>query len=464
MIRSVAMSKILIVDDNLEHAQVIAEALGKSGWTVKLATSDFQAFKILDSDNEIALVITDLKLSGHYDGIALMEEARKRYPFLEFLVITGYATVENAVLAMKKGAYDYLTKPLNLDELRLVVSRAMEKQEILLQNIELKQYIEEKYGLENIIGRSESMLKVFKIAKQVAPTNANVLIEGESGTGKELIAKAIHQYSPRKNRLFVALNCAAISEGILESELFGHEKGAFTGAIQRRIGKFEVASGGTLFLDEVGDMPEQTQVKLLRVIEERVIERVGGNLPITVDVRIIAATNQNLEKLVRDGKFREDLYFRLKVVTIVIPPLRERKKDILLLVDYFIKQLSKAHKKDVTGISKDALDIFIRYDWPGNVRQLKNILESMIVIAQKDILDKELIPEEILGDNVIKPDKKYLQNFFGMKLEDVERCLILNTLKETNDNKKETASLLGISERTLYRKLKEYSIKGGDTS
>jgi len=445
---------ILVVDDEEAHAAAMAECLERVGHECVIATSGAEALKKLE-ERPFDIVVTDLRMPD-VDGMKILEAVRKDQPGTEVIIVTAYADVPSAVKAMKKGAFYYLRKPVDLPELRELVKRVVEKQELQRDNIRLRQQLDDKFGFEGIIGNTHAMQHIFRTLRQIAPTSATVLITGESGTGKELIAKAIHNNSPRKNHPFVALNCAALSEGILESELFGHEKGAFTGAEYTRKGRFEYANKGTLFLDEVGDMPISTQIKLLRVIENREIMRVGSNVPIKVDVRLIAATHQNLEELVKEGKFREDLYFRLKVVTIHLPPLRERKEDIPLMVQAFIEEFSKLHGKNVRGIDPKALNILCRYNWPGNVRELKNTIESMVVISEKEILGVEDIPEHI-RTGAVEAKAPFLTP--GMSLEEAEKELIRRTLEMTNGNREETARLLKIGERTLYRKLDKYGLR-----
>ena len=357
---------------------------------------------------------------------------------------------------MQQGAASYLRKPLNLEELRAVVRNSLEKQGLRRTNVELRQQLEQRYGFERIIGNNPRMLRLIDGLRQIAPTHATVLIYGESGTGKELVAAAIHTNSPRRHARFVALNCAALSEGILESELFGHERGSFTGAATAREGRFEYADGGTLLLDEVADMPPSTQVKLLRVLEQSEITRVGSNTPIHVDVRIIAATHRRLEDLVKEGKFREDLYFRLNVVTLQIVPLRERKDDIPLLADHFAKEISAAYGKPVREIAPEARRRLTQYDWPGNVRELRNCIEHMIVVTTDPILDVNDLPDHILP---AEPAAQPPPQLVGISLAEAERQLVQNTLDLVRGNRVEAARILGIGERTLYRKIKAYDLK-----
>src|SRR3989339_321600 len=446
---------ILVIDDNEEHAIATAEALQKVGCKCLIATSGKEGLKIIEG-GEIDIVITDL-IMHDIDGLQILKTTKERLPEAEVILITGYGTVETAVDAMQKGAATYLLKPININHLRAAVDKVVEKQNIVRNNIELHKQLEEKFGFSGIIGNSQQMHRIFNILKQIASTTATVLIMGESGTGKELIARAIHYNGPRKNNPFVELNSAAISETLLESELFGHEKGAFTGALHQRKGKFEYANNGSLFLDEVGDMPLTTQAKLLRVIEDGRIVRVGGNESVKIDVRIIAATNKDLGELVKEGKFREDLYFRFNVICLRLPPLRERQEDIFLLMDVFIKEFSKKNGKKIKDITPEARKNLFRYNWPGNVRELKNCIESMIVFNQNGILDINDIPEHIYKSNRTALTGPVFP--VGITLEEMEKELMKNTLAYVGGNRGETARILGIGERTLYRKLEKYGLK-----
>ncbi len=446
---------ILVIDDKEEHATATAEALHKVGYKCLVATSGKEGLKIIET-GEVDIVITDL-IMHDIDGLHILKVTKERWPEAEVILITGYGTVETAVDAMQKGAATYLLKPININHLRAEVEKLVEKQGLVRSNKELHKQLDERFGLSGIIGNSQKIQKVLNIVKQISGTTATVLITGESGTGKELIAKTIHNNSPRKNHPMVVLNSAAIPENLLESELFGHEKGAFTGALYQRKGKFECAHRSTLFLDEIGDMPLSTQVKLLRVIEDGMITRIGSNEPIEVDVRLIAATNQELEKLIKEGKFREDLYFRLNVVSIKLPPLRERLEDTTLLIDAFLREYSQMHNKKISHISPEARKILYKYPWPGNVRELKNCIESMVVVSTKDILDVEDIPDHILQrSNEVSHTPALVA---GMTVEEAERELIKNTLATVGGNREEAARLLGIGERTLYRKLDRYGLK-----
>ncbi len=447
-------TRVLVVDDERDHAEAMAEILERVGYEVTTATSGEEALELLDQE-DFDIVITDLVM-GEVSGIDVLKAARRAVPDVEVIVISARGGVEAAVEAMRQGAATFLEKPLNIEAVRQVVGRHARTQALSRRNLELERRLDERFGFQGIIGKSPAMQRIFELLRQIAPTNATVLITGESGTGKELIAKAIHHNSLRRNGPFVALNCAAVSEGVLESELFGHVKGAFTGAVRSREGKFEFASGGTLFLDEVGDTPLSIQSKLLRVIEEREIVRVGSNEPIRVDVRLLAATNQDLEKLVEEKAFREDLYFRLNVVSVHLPPLRERREDIPLIADATIRQLNEEYGKEIEGISAEALEILTGYSWPGNVRELKNAVESMHIVSRGPVLQVEDIPAKIRAAG--RPAAG-LPRLSGVSIQEMERELIRNTLRDVGGNRERAASLLGISERTLYRKIKAYELE-----
>jgi two-component system response regulator HydG len=379
----------------------------------------------------------------------------------EVVLVTGHGTIESAVEAMQRGAFNYLLKPLDLKQLRAVVENAARSQYLRRANAELHRRLDERFGFEGVIGNSPQMHDVVMRLQRIAPTDATVLIQGETGTGKELVAKAIHQNSPRKKRPFVPLNCAALSEHILESELFGHIRGAFTDASSDRQGKFEYADGGTLFLDEVGDMPIPTQIKLLRVLESGEITRVGSNEPVRVNVRIVSATNRDLEKAIAASTFREDLYHRLKVVTINLPRLSDRREDIPLLVENFVKEHAKRHQKTIRGISTAARRRLLAFDWPGNVRQLRNVVESMVVVDIDEVLDLDDLPAELApadGEAVTASGSDGLHDLVGKPMSEIEALFIGETLKVAGGNREEAASMLGIGERTLYRKIKEYGL------
>ncbi len=448
----------LIVDNDEPHARVVAESLQRVGFSCRVATSGTEAAEAID-EALFDVVITDLVMSD-IDGLGVLAQAKEQLPEAEVILMTGHGTVPSAVAAMKQGAFNYLLKPLDLGQLRAIAEKAAESARLRRANVELQRRLDERFGFEGVVGDSPQMRQVIERLKRIAPTNASVLIQGETGTGKELVAQAIHQNSPRKARPFVGLNCAALSENILESELFGHVKGAFTDASTDRVGKFEYAHGGTMFLDEVGDMPLATQIKLLRVLESGEITRVGSNDPLKVNVRILSATNRNLDDSIRAGTFREDLYHRLKVVTIRLPNLRERTQDVPILIDHFMRQFAKQHGKQVKGMSPRARRKILGYDWPGNVRQLRNVVESMVVVDYDGLLDVDDLPEELADpeEPAGEPSTTSLTNLVGKSLQDLERLFVGETLRVTGGNREEAAKMLGIGERTLYRKIKEYQL------
>jgi two-component system response regulator HydG len=454
----VAPADVLIIDNDAPHAQAVAESLDRVGFRCDVATSGTQGAQMIE-DHAYDVVITDLVMND-VDGLEILDRAKKEQPDCEVILITGHGTVPSAVTAMKQGAFNYLLKPLDVNQLRAIAEKAADSSRLRRANVELQRRLDEKFGFEGVVGTSPQMRDVIDKLKRIAPTNASVLIQGETGTGKELVAQAIHQNSPRKSKPFVALNCAALSENILESELFGHVRGAFTDASTDRVGKFEYAHGGTMFLDEVGDMPLATQIKLLRVLENGEITRVGSNDPIKVNVRILSATNRNLEDGIEAGTFRPDLYHRLKVVTIRLPTLLERAEDIPVLIDYFLRQFAKQHGKQIRGVSSGARRRLLSYPWPGNVRQLRNVVESMVVVDYDGLLDLDDLPEE-LADPTEPAEQSAMASLaalVGKPLHEVERMFIVETLRVNGGNREEAASTLGIGERTLYRKIKEYGL------
>jgi len=450
---------VLIVEDESAHGEAIAEGLRRMQFECTLVDDGRRAVDALNG-RPFDVVITDYKLGGDVDGVEVIRRAKEIWPETQVVLITAHGSEQLARTALRKeNAFDYLTKPIDLDELREVVGRAARETQAQRENILLRRQLDEAEGFENIVVGSLPMQRIMKIVRQVASTNITVLLLGESGTGKDLLANAIHQYSGRRTRRMVTLDCAGLSEGVLESELFGHVKGAFTGAISARKGRFEYADGGTLFLDEIGDMPLSMQTKLLRVLETREIVPVGSNEPISVDVRLISATNRDLGEAVKEGKFRQDLYFRLKSVTLRIPPLRERREDIPLMIEYFLRKSVDLTGRQITEITPAARDILVNYYWPGNVRELKNCIESMVVLSDRNKLDVDDISEEIREQSsprttAIVP----LTSLAGKSLEELEIEHIRNTLQLTNGNREQAAKILGIAPRTLYRKLKEYGL------
>jgi two-component system response regulator HydG len=450
--------RVLVVDDDEPHAEAVAESLERVGYECVVATSGAEGLRLIE-EQTFDIIISDLIMEG-VGGLEILAKAKRELPDAEVVILTGHGTIKTAVTAMQAGATTYLTKPLDIGELRTVVDKASQSQRLARSNIELQKQLNEKFGFEGVIGNSPAMHTVVARLRQIAPTSASVLITGESGTGKELVAKALHNNSPRRYKPFVTLNCAALSDNILESELFGHVKGAFTGADRERKGWFEHANGGTLFLDEVGDIPLGTQVKLLRALESGEIVRVGTNEPIKVNVRLISATNRDLTEAIASGSFRQDLYHRLKVVTIKLPPLRERREDIDLLVDHFLKEFTTAHEKKIVSITPAARRILRQYSWPGNVRELKNTIESMVVIDFDGVLDVDDLTEDLQAVSSSSPPASKPAGadlLVGKSIEEIEKHYITETLKLTSGNREEASRMLGIGERTLYRKLKEYA-------
>ena len=444
---------ILVVDDDEDLRQSIAIALAEEGYNAISVDNEEKAMDFLNEE-KIDLVITTLSVP-RIDGMRLLGATKEKHPEADVIIMSGSENVEMAVKAIKAGAYDLQIKPIDIDKLKLSIEELLEKQIILAKDISSHHPLDSKFGLIGFVGNSEKMQKVYRTITQIAPATTMVLIYGETGTGKNLVARAIHYNSPRKDKPFVELSCAALPESVIESELFGHEKGAFTNAIGAKKGRFELANNGTLFLNEVSDISPYTQVKLLRVLEDKEFERVGGMETIKVDVRLIAATNKNLEEAIKEGKFREDLYYRLHGVTIELPPLRHRKEDIPLLVESFIRDASRINGKRVNSITDQAMQFLIEYDWPGNVRELKNCIEGMVVMATRTSLGVNNLPKHIrrLGD-----DNWDVDIHVGMSAKDAERRLIAETLKYTNNNKALAARILNMGLRTLFRKVKEYDI------
>ncbi|HHT9117817.1 MAG TPA: sigma-54-dependent transcriptional regulator [Candidatus Hypogeohydataceae bacterium YC38] len=451
------MEKILIIDDDEGIQFFLGELLRKKGYQTEVATSAETALSKVEKD-AFSLILLDVRLPG-MSGVDAIRRLRELEPQAPIIIMTAYGTKETALQAIQQGAYDFFTKPIKVDELLCVLRRALEKRQLQLEIAALEERLKKRYEFENIIGSSGPMQEVFAMVRKVAVTDSSVIIYGESGTGKELIAQAIHANSPRGNKPFVKLNCVAIPEGLLESELFGHEKGAFTGAVTQKIGKFELANEGTIFLDEIGDMTLATQSKILRVLQEREFERVGGTKTIKVDVRIIAATNKDLKKAVEDKQFREDLYFRLNVVPIQLPPLRERKEDIPPLVEHFLKEASLKVKKEIKSISKDALEVLTEYNWPGNVRELENCIERAAVITEGEFIAKESLPLYLTGPEEARPISQEAGISLDESLAAMEKKLILEALSQAGGIQVKAARLLGITERSLWHRIKKFDIK-----
>ncbi len=461
--------KVLVVDNDPDQASAVSESLSRIGFECEVAVSGPEGAKRIE-ENIYDIVITDLMM-GQIDGLEILRQAKEKLADVEVILVTGHGSIPSAVTAMQQGAFHYLEKS-GIDEIRAVAGNAAEKVRLRKTNVELIRRLDEKFGFEGVVGSSRQMNDVIDRLKRIAPTDATVLIQGETGTGKELVAQAIHQNSPRKKKAFVALNCAALSENILESELFGHIRGAFTDASTDRIGKFEYAHGGTMFLDEVGDMPMATQIKLLRVLENGEITRVGSNDPLQVNVRIVSATNRDLEDAIAAGTFRSDLYHRLKVITIDLPRLADRSLDIPLLIDHFVRMFTARHHKTIKGMSTAARRRLVAFDWPGNVRQLRNFIESMVVVDYDEILDEDDLPAEMghadsASPGAISSDAARLNitargeglgSLVGRPLAEIERLFIAETLSVAAGNREEAATMLGIGERTLYRKIKDYKI------
>ncbi len=455
--------KILVVDDEPGAVEVLVEMLEQEEYQVVAAEDGEEAFGIL-RESDFDLVLTDLNMPK-LDGIELLQKIREVNPALLSIVLTGCGTVDNAVAAMKAGAYDYITKPFKIDELSLSVKRAIAFQSMKRQNRTLKRLVGKEYKFKNFVGDSDEMQKVFSLIEKVADTDSTLLIQGDSGTGKELVARAVHFNSHRSEGPFIPINCAAIPRDLLESELFGHEKGAFTGATLSRPGRFELADGGTLFLDEIGEMPPELQVKLLRILQDQQFERVGGTRTLQVNARIITATNKNLEKEVQKGTFREDLFYRLNVIPVQIPPLRERASDIPLLIHFFLERFSKERKRNVRGFSKEAMGCLGSYPWPGNVRELENLVERMVILAEGETITLEDLPEKFHAP--VKPPAT-MESFAlpaqGISLNDAveqfENELILKAMSHVGGVKSKAAKLLHLNRTTLVEKIKKKKLNG----
>jgi DNA-binding NtrC family response regulator len=456
-----AKAKILVVDDEVKIRESFSDILGLEDFEVHTAQNGEVAISMIDEDYyDVAFI--DLNMPK-VDGMAVLKYVVEQSPDTIGIILTGYATIRNAVEAMKAGAFDYLAKPVKMEEVLLVINRALEFRDIKRENLALKNQLKKKYKFENFIGDSLQMHNVFRIIEKVADTDSTVLILGESGTGKELVARAIHYNSMRRDKSLIPVNCGAIPEDLLESELFGHEKGAFTNAIRTRIGRFEMSNGGTIFLDEIAEMSPHLQVKLLRILQEQEFERLGGTKTIKCDIRVIAATNKDLDKLVQENKFREDLYYRLRVIPIEIPPLRERRSDIPLLIHHFLEMNAKPKGKKIKSMSKDVVNAFMDYDWPGNVRELENIIERMVILSEEDEITVQDIPDKIIqkhtseeiGPTMIPDDGFSLNN----AINEYERLLIIRALEKADWVKNRAAKLLNMNRTTLVEKIKKQGIE-----
>jgi len=449
-------SKILVVDDEPSHLKMLETVLTAEGFEVQKANDGQTAIQAVEK-RFYDLILMDVRMS-RMDGIEALKRIKEISPGIPVIIMTAYASVNTAVDALKSGAYDYLTKPLDIDELKILVQKALRHQQLEKENIFLREQLKGRFDFSNIIGQSAMMLQLFETISLVAPSDATVLITGESGTGKEIIANAIHQNSLRREKPLIKVNCAALPETLLESELFGHEKGAFTGALTRRQGRFQLSHEGTIFLDEIAEMAPSTQAKILRVLQEREFEPLGGSSTVKVDTRVIAATNKDLKSEIQKGQFREDLYFRVNVVMLNVPPLRERREDIPLLADFFLRQYAEKNQRLIKGFTPLATDLLMRFDWPGNVRELENVTERAVIMARGDVITPEEFPETLRS---LDPDlkKTSIDLSPGRSLKAVEKEMILRTLEDTNGNRTHAAKILGISRRTLQLKLKDYSIR-----
>ncbi len=446
--------RILVVDDEERMLQLLDKLLTEEGYEVRTAPTAGEALRIL-GDTDCDLVISDVRMPG-MDGLALLKSLNEQGSAATVILMTAYASVTAAVEAIQAGAFHYLTKPFKIDEMLMTVRKSLESHHLRREVKALREEVQERYGLDNIIGKSKAMEQVFEMVKRVGKTQSTVLIFGKSGTGKELIAKALHFHSRRSGKPFVAVNCSAIPETLMESELFGHTKGSFTGAVANHKGLFEEAHSGTLFLDEVGEVPQSIQVKLLRALQGREIRRIGGRENIKIDVRVISATNRNLEEMVREGKFREDFFYRLNVIPIRIPELKERSEDILPLAENFIEKFCEQNETPLKKLARPALKYLMEYSWPGNVRELENVMERTVALCEKDLIDIEDLPVNLCEESL---DGGALQAGADVSLEDLERHHIESILRKTGNHQIHAAKILGIDRRTLYRKLVKYGLK-----
>ncbi len=446
--------RILVVDDEESHRLMLRAVLRDEGYEVAEAADGVEALRAVEQE-PFDLVLMDIRMTS-MGGIEALREIRRVSPLLPVIIMTAYASVKTAVEALKAGAFDYLTKPLDIDELKIIIAKGLEYYHLHQENRALKERLGDRFDFSRIVGHSRKMKELVDTLSLVAPTDAAVLILGESGTGKEVVANAIHQNSLRAEQPFIKVSCAALPETLLESELFGHEKGAFTGAVARHEGRFQLAHRGTIFLDEVGEMSPATQTKLLRALYEKEFEPLGSTRTIKVDVRVMAATNRDLERDVKEGRFREDLYYRLNVVSLTIPPLRERREDIPELAMHFFRIYCGKNKKELKAISPKTMDLLLRYEWPGNIRELENCLERAVIMARQEIVIPEDLPPQVAGASRAPEDIDFPP---GVSLLEMEKGLILKTLKDAGDNRTRAAEILGINRRTLQIKLKEYGLQ-----
>ncbi|NIS60111.1 MAG: response regulator [Proteobacteria bacterium] len=453
-----AKEKILVVDDEASHRTMLKAVLAPEGYQISEADDGKTAIEAAEGEF-YDLILMDVRMT-ELDGIQAMQEIKKISPEIPIIIMTAYGSVETAVDALKSGAYDYLTKPLDIEELKILLQKALDHYRLREENIVLRERLADRFDFSRIIGKSKAMKDLFETVAMVAPSDATVLLYGESGTGKEIVANALHENSPRARRPFIKVSCAALPETLLESELFGHERGAFTGAIGRKEGRFQLANGGTIFLDEVSEMSPTTQVKLLRVLQEREFEPLGSTRTISVDIRIIAATNKNLEEEVKEGNFREDLFYRLNVVPIELPTLRKRKEDVPLLAKHFLSIYCEKTQAPIKGFFPKTMDLMIRYDWPGNIRELENAIERAVLLCQGEYISPKDLPHAVQEAEGAELPRVAVPS--GMTLKEVEREVIVQTLEESEGNRTQTARILGISRKTLQNKLKEYGIQEGE--
>ncbi|MFP4596624.1 MAG: sigma-54-dependent transcriptional regulator [Persicimonas sp.] len=452
---------ILVVDDEQSMREFLSIMLKKQDHTVEVATRGEEALERLEDGARFSLVITDLKMPG-VGGLDVLRRVKELDPACQVVVMTAYATPETAISAIKEGAYDYITKPFKVDEARVVVGRALEKFDLVSENLYLKKTLEEEQGFAEMLGNSKPMRQVFEMISRVADSQTTILISGESGTGKELVARAIHEHSARADKPFMPINCGAIPENLIESELFGHKKGSFTGASADKEGLFEAARGGTVFLDEVGELPQNTQVKLLRVLQERKVKPVGGAHEVDADCRVLAATNRDLREEVAEGRFREDLYYRLNVIPIELPPLRARQGDVKLLIEHFVEQFAERMGADIAGVDSDAMRVLLNYPYPGNVRELQNIIERAVTLTRGEMITTEVLPPHLQEESFSRMAEELEVTEDGIDLEglveQLERSLINKALERADGVKKDAAELLGISFRSLRYRLKKYAM------